>query len=69
MATLNINRRVNFTYTYGEEEGKQFVEGEFFKGPGMIKLGVSLRVTSESRKEAIDAICRYAKLIGGEFSE
>lgn len=69
MATLNINKKVNFTYSYGEENGKQFVEGEFFEGAGMAKLGISLKVVRDSREEAIDTIHRYAKLIGGDFAQ
>jgi hypothetical protein len=69
MATFQISKEVSFTYKYGEENGKQFVEGEFFEGDGMTKLGISLKVVQESKQEAIDSISRYAKLIGSDITK
>ena len=68
MATFDINPNICFTYGFGEEDGKQFTEGEFLSRSDDSSFDVSLKVSRQTREEAIDAIHRYAKLIGNDIA-
>lgn len=69
MATFDVNSEVSFTYSYGEEDDKQFVKGKFISRSSNSPLGVSLKVARKTREEAVDAIHRYAKLIGNDIGK
>ena len=68
MATFVINPKICFNYGYGEEDGKQFTEGEFLSRSDHSSFDVSMKVSRQTREEAIDAIHRYAKLIGNDIA-
>lgn len=69
MATFNINPAVCFTYGYGEENGKQFVEGKFLSRSDNSAFGISLKVSRNTHDEAVDAIHHLAKLIGNDVAK
>jgi hypothetical protein len=64
MSTFKITEKVNFTYTYREEAGKQIVEGEFYTGDGVDRLGVVIKVDRSTREQAVDDMHKYAKVVG-----
>jgi hypothetical protein len=69
VATFDINPDVYFTYGYGAEDGKQFIEGKFFSHSDNSSFGISLKVSRKTREEAVNTIHHLAKLIGNDVAK